>query len=149
MARFGVQPAPYPGEGIPLERQLADAAPIWAEIARKHDLIEPDLNVLLLVSTPLAPPLPDDRLEAAGQEFHTRVARASHNAAIVMLADSFHGPTLRSLQHVKDDHPEMGIRGSREHRQFVVAIKKRDVEKAIAVMRTHIGRTARHVSKTK
>ncbi len=41
----------------------------------------------------------------------------------------------------------MGIRGNREHRQFVVAIKKGDVEKATAVMRTHIGRTARHVSK--
>jgi GntR family transcriptional regulator, transcriptional repressor for pyruvate dehydrogenase complex len=82
-------------------------------------------------------------------EFHTRVARASHNNAIVMLAESFHGPTLRSLQHVKDDHPEMGIRGNREHRQFVAAIKKRDVEKATAVMRTHIGRTARHVSKGK
>ena len=80
-------------------------------------------------------------------EFHTRVARASHNAAIAMLADSFHGPTLRSLQHVQEGHPEWGIRGSREHRQFVAAIKKRDVEKATAVMKTHIGRTARHVSK--
>ena len=86
---------------------------------------------------------------ALSAEFHTRVARASHNAAISMLAESFHGPTLRSLQHVKADHPEMGIRGNREHRQFVVAIKKRDVEKATAVMRTHIGRTARHVSKGK
>jgi GntR family transcriptional repressor for pyruvate dehydrogenase complex len=82
-------------------------------------------------------------------EFHSRVARASHNAAIAMLADSFHGPTLRSLEHVQEGHPEMGIRGSREHRQFVAAIKKRDVEKATAVMRTHIGRTARHVSQGK
>jgi GntR family transcriptional repressor for pyruvate dehydrogenase complex len=80
-------------------------------------------------------------------EFHTRVAKASHNAAIAMLAESFHGPTLRSLRHVKEDHPEMGIRGNREHRQFVLAVKKGDVEKATAVMRTHIGRTARHVSK--
>jgi len=80
-------------------------------------------------------------------EFHTRVARASHNTAIAMLAESFHGPTLRSLQHVQEGHPEMGIRGSREHRQFVAAIKKRDVEKATAVMRAHIGRTARHVSR--
>jgi DNA-binding GntR family transcriptional regulator len=51
------------------------------------------------------------------------------------------------MQHVQEAHPEMGIRGNREHRQFVGAIKKRDVEKATAVMRTHIGRTARHVSK--
>ncbi|CAN5529882.1 FadR/GntR family transcriptional regulator [soil metagenome] len=82
-------------------------------------------------------------------EFHSRVSRASHNAAIAMLTDSFHGPTLRSLEHVQEGHPEMGIRGSREHRQFVAAVKKRDVEKATAVMRTHIGRTARHASTTK
>ena len=43
---FGVQPAPFPGEGIPLERQMADAGPIWADIARKHDLAEKDLGVL-------------------------------------------------------------------------------------------------------
>jgi nucleoside-diphosphate-sugar epimerase len=41
---FGLQPAPFPGEGSPLERQLADAAPIWAEIARKHDLAATDLS---------------------------------------------------------------------------------------------------------
>jgi len=80
-------------------------------------------------------------------EFHTRVAKASHNAAIAMLAESFHGPTLVSMRHVQEAHPEMGIRGNREHRQFVAAVKKGDVEKATAVMRTHIGRTARHVSK--
>jgi hypothetical protein len=41
-----LQPAPYPGEGVPLERQLADAAPIWAEIARKYNLAETDLAVV-------------------------------------------------------------------------------------------------------
>lgn len=40
---FGLQPAPYPGEGTPLERQLADADPIWAEIAQKHRLAKPSL----------------------------------------------------------------------------------------------------------
>jgi GntR family transcriptional regulator, transcriptional repressor for pyruvate dehydrogenase complex len=84
---------------------------------------------------------------ALSAEFHSRVALATHNAAIVMLAESFHGPTLMSLQHVKDVHPEMGIKGNREHRQFVVAVSKGDVEKATAVMRTHIGRTARHINK--
>jgi GntR family transcriptional regulator, transcriptional repressor for pyruvate dehydrogenase complex len=82
-------------------------------------------------------------------EFHARVARASHNAAIAMLAESFHGPTLLSMRHVQEAHPEMGIRGNREHRQFVMAVKKGDVEKATAVMRTHIGRTARHVLRGK
>jgi nucleoside-diphosphate-sugar epimerase len=41
---FGLQPAPFPGQGIPLERQLADAGPIWAEIVRKHDLAVTDLS---------------------------------------------------------------------------------------------------------
>jgi hypothetical protein len=43
---FGLQPAPYPGAPTPLERQLADAGPIWAEIARKHHLTETDLGVI-------------------------------------------------------------------------------------------------------
>jgi nucleoside-diphosphate-sugar epimerase len=43
---FGLQPAPFPAEGAPLERQLADAGPIWSEIAHKHGLVEKDLDVL-------------------------------------------------------------------------------------------------------
>lgn len=43
---FGLEPAPFPGQGTPLERQLADAGPLWAEIARKRGLAEPDLNRL-------------------------------------------------------------------------------------------------------
>ncbi|MFE1602663.1 SDR family oxidoreductase [Methylobacterium sp. ID0610] len=43
---FGVAPAPFPGEGVPLERQLADAGPIWADIARRRGLAEPDLSRL-------------------------------------------------------------------------------------------------------
>ena len=43
---FELQPASYPGEGIPLERQLFDAAPIWAEIARKHHLLQNDLSLV-------------------------------------------------------------------------------------------------------
>jgi nucleoside-diphosphate-sugar epimerase len=43
---FGLQPAPYPGQGVALERQLADAGPIWADIARKHHLAETDLSVV-------------------------------------------------------------------------------------------------------
>jgi nucleoside-diphosphate-sugar epimerase len=35
---FGLRPAPYPDESTPLERQLADAGPIWAGIAQKHKL---------------------------------------------------------------------------------------------------------------
>jgi nucleoside-diphosphate-sugar epimerase len=43
---FGLEPAPFPGEGTPLAQQLAGAEPVWAEIAAKHGLVENDLNVL-------------------------------------------------------------------------------------------------------
>jgi len=41
---FGIEAAPYPGRATPLEAQLADAGPVWAEIAAKHGLAEPDLG---------------------------------------------------------------------------------------------------------
>ena len=43
---FGLEAASFPAEVSPLERQLADAAPLWRDLARKHNLIEPDLNRL-------------------------------------------------------------------------------------------------------
>jgi nucleoside-diphosphate-sugar epimerase len=43
---FDLKPAPLRGEATPLEQQLANAAPIWARIADKHDLAEKDLGVL-------------------------------------------------------------------------------------------------------
>ncbi|TPG59724.1 SDR family oxidoreductase [Roseomonas nepalensis] len=45
-AWFGLEPAPFPGQGTPLEAQLADAAPLWREIAARHGLVEPDLGRL-------------------------------------------------------------------------------------------------------
>jgi nucleoside-diphosphate-sugar epimerase len=45
-AWFGVEAAELQGEGVPLEKQLADAAPIWKQIAVKYGLAEADLNVL-------------------------------------------------------------------------------------------------------
>jgi hypothetical protein len=45
-AWFGLQPAAFPGESLPLERQMSDARPIWSDIARKHHLAEPDLDRL-------------------------------------------------------------------------------------------------------
>lgn len=41
---FGLAAADFPKEPAPLERQLADAAPIWTAIAAKHMLVEPDLG---------------------------------------------------------------------------------------------------------
>jgi nucleoside-diphosphate-sugar epimerase len=43
---FGLAPAEFSGEGTPLALQLAGAAPIWAEIARRHKLVQSGLNVL-------------------------------------------------------------------------------------------------------
>ena len=44
---FAIEPAPLNGEGVPLERQLAGAAPLWKEIAARHGLIEANLDVLI------------------------------------------------------------------------------------------------------
>lgn len=46
-AHFGVEAADYPGHATPLERQMADAAPAWADIVRRHGLAEPDLGRLV------------------------------------------------------------------------------------------------------
>lgn len=35
---FGVEPAPYPGKPSPLAAQMAEAAPDWARIVKKHGL---------------------------------------------------------------------------------------------------------------
>jgi nucleoside-diphosphate-sugar epimerase len=43
---FGIDATELEGEGIPLEKQLADATPIWKKIATTYDLAEDDLNVL-------------------------------------------------------------------------------------------------------
>jgi nucleoside-diphosphate-sugar epimerase len=43
---FGVKAAPLQGEGLPLEKQLEDATPVWHSIAKKYGLAELDLNVL-------------------------------------------------------------------------------------------------------
>jgi nucleoside-diphosphate-sugar epimerase len=44
---FGIEPAPFPGQGTPLEQQLAGTEDIWRDIAHTHNLIEPDLNRLI------------------------------------------------------------------------------------------------------
>lgn len=84
---------------------------------------------------------------AMSAEFHTRVGACTHNAAIEMLVRSFHGPLLMSLQEAKTAAPLMGPRGTQEHRDFVEAIAERDPDRAISIMRTHIGRTARRLGR--
>jgi nucleoside-diphosphate-sugar epimerase len=43
---FGVEAADLSGDGIPLEKQLADAAPVWKQMVTKYGLAEDNLNVL-------------------------------------------------------------------------------------------------------
>jgi nucleoside-diphosphate-sugar epimerase len=43
---FGISAAAYGGQPEPLEAQLADAGPIWTDIARRHGLAEADLGLL-------------------------------------------------------------------------------------------------------
>ncbi|WP_152046762.1 SDR family oxidoreductase [Aureimonas psammosilenae] len=43
---FGLQPASFEGEGLPLEEQMTDDAPLWRQIAEREGLPEPDLSRL-------------------------------------------------------------------------------------------------------
>jgi GntR family transcriptional regulator, transcriptional repressor for pyruvate dehydrogenase complex len=81
--------------------------------------------------------------------FHVRVAACTHNAAIEMLVHSFHGPLLMSLREAQVAAPLMGVRGTNEHRDFVEAVARMDVQKAEEIMRAHLDRTARRVGKVK
>ncbi len=62
-------------------------------------------------------------------EFHTRVAKATHNPALEMLVESFRGPLLMSLREAKEAAPEMGAVGTQEHEQFIAAIRRRDPDR--------------------
>lgn len=85
----------------------------------------------------------DHRWDASlSAEFHNRLAKATHNAAIAMFAQSFHGPMRMSLLRAQEQDPQMGVVGATEHREFVMAVSRRDVEAAVSVMTTHLARTA-------
>jgi GntR family transcriptional regulator, transcriptional repressor for pyruvate dehydrogenase complex len=78
-------------------------------------------------------------------EFHTRVAQATHNPALEMLVESFRGPILMSLEQAREVAPEMGEVGTKEHEQFVQAVRRRDAAEASRLMRVHLSRTAQRV----
>lgn len=79
-------------------------------------------------------------------DFHVRVAACTHNTAVEMLVQSFHGPLLMSLKEAQIAAPLMGHRGTEEHRDFVRALRNRDIAEAEQIMRTHVERTASRVS---
>jgi GntR family transcriptional repressor for pyruvate dehydrogenase complex len=79
--------------------------------------------------------------------FHIRVAHATHNQAVAMLVESFRGPMLMSMEKARRAAPEMGKVGTAEHRKFVNAVRKRDSEAAVQIMRPHLERTARRLGR--
>ena len=74
-------------------------------------------------------------------DFHLRVAAAAHNPAIVMLMQSFREPMLMSLREAQHE----GKSGVAEHRDYVEAVRARDVVLAERIMAGHLQRTARRV----
>lgn len=78
-------------------------------------------------------------------EFHVRLARATHNHAIALMASVLQVPLLTSLKRAQAVAPEMGGRGTREHLQIIDAIEARDVDLAVRVMTTHLERTAQRL----
>lgn len=79
-------------------------------------------------------------------EFHVRLAGCTHNAAVEMLVQSFHGPLLASLDKAAASAPDMGPRGADEHVKLVEAIEAKDVDAAADIMRSHLARTADRVA---
>lgn len=77
--------------------------------------------------------------------FHIRVGECTHNPAIEMLLQSFHGPMRMSLEESHIAAP-MSKRGVGEHRVLAEAIQSRDLEAARAVMTKHLDRTAQRVN---
>ena len=83
---------------------------------------------------------------ALSAEFHTLLARATHNNAVSLIADSLRGPLLMSLREAQRAAPGMGAAGVREHRAIVASIRERDAEKAQRIMAAHLARTAERVA---
>lgn len=77
--------------------------------------------------------------------FHVRVAECTHNPAVAMLMQSFHGPMRMSMEESHASAP-MSHQGVEEHRLLAEAIKARDVEAARSVMTAHLDRTAQRVN---
>jgi DNA-binding FadR family transcriptional regulator len=85
----------------------------------------------------------DVRLSAG---FHRRLAACTHNTALTLFAESFHGPLLRSLQLANRNAPEMGGAGVTEHRALIDALRLRDPDAAQTIMAAHLSRTASRVA---
>jgi DNA-binding FadR family transcriptional regulator len=113
---------------LPLAVERADAddiATLRRMIADGYDALARDEYTMVLSSA-----------------FHVGIAKCAHNPAIESLVESFHGPMLTSMRQAQVAAPAMGRRGTDEHAAIVDAIEARDVAAAVAVMTTHVDRTA-------
>jgi DNA-binding FadR family transcriptional regulator len=82
---------------------------------------------------------------ALSTEFHTLLARSTHNVALALFAESLQGPLRLSLEQAQRADPETGRVGALEHRALVDALRARDADAAKAIMSEHLARTARRV----
>lgn len=78
-------------------------------------------------------------------EFHLRLAQAAHNDAVEMLITSLQQPLHESLIAAKEVDPDVGRRGTEEHRRLITAIEAGDLVAAETIMREHVGRTAQRL----
>lgn len=104
---------------------------------------ETDLKDLLQICDKTEQLLSEGRFDVRNSaEFHVRLARAAHNAALEQMLLVFHEPLLISLQQAHASAPSMGDKGIEEHRRIITAIESRDADTASQVMKEHLMRTA-------
>ena len=84
---------------------------------------------------------------ALSAEFHTRLARCTHNDVIALLAEALQGPLAGSLREARRVDPQAGQQGALEHRALVEALRAGDGAGARALMSEHLTRTAERVSR--
>jgi DNA-binding FadR family transcriptional regulator len=77
---------------------------------------------------------------ALSAEFHTQLARCTHNDALALLAESL--PLASTLRRAREVDPAFGAEGVREHRAIAEAVAGRDAETARRIMTEHLARTA-------
>jgi DNA-binding FadR family transcriptional regulator len=83
---------------------------------------------------------------ALSAEFHTLLARATHNAAFALIAETLQGGVQASLRRAKEVDPSAGAPGVAEHRELVAALRARDAEGARRIMVEHLERTAKRLA---
>jgi GntR family transcriptional repressor for pyruvate dehydrogenase complex len=155
---FVTTPAPHlVGEGIGDMLLHADVTP--ADLTEARMVFE--LGVIDLASTRAT----DDDLQALEEicdradalaaaggydpglsaEFHTQLARCSHNEALALVAAALQGPLAGSLREARRVDPQTGRVGPLEHRALVQALREGNSAEARRILSEHIARTARRV----